>query len=170
MAMVGKEVTNARLAGSGGTKHAVPGAGAPPTTTLDEIASKRKWQRVRLLKSDVDGFDYDVINSAAELIRRDGPLLFFECQYFDDVQRSGFERLLRSLGDAGYTRWTVFDNFGEVMLADTFPAQITQLMSYAWRQNQNRATRTVYYYDILAAGPADASLVDRVLGEYGARP
>ena len=169
MAMVGKEITTAGLAGSGGTKHAVPGAGALATTTLDEIVSRGDRPPIRLLKSDVDGFDYDVINSASELIRRDRPLLFYECQYFDEAQRTGFERLMVSLGEAVYTRWTVFDNFGEVMLSDTSPVQIGQLMAHAWRQNQKRATRTVYYFDILAAGPADAPLVDRVLGEYGAR-
>ena len=169
MAMVGKEVTSAGLAGKGGSKHAVPGAGAVLTTTLDEIASSADRPRTSLLKSDVDGFDYDVINSASDLIRRDRPLLFYECQTADEAQRCGFERLLLSLGEAGYTRWTVFDNFGEVMLADTSPAQISQLMAYAWRQNQKRATRTVYYFDILAAGPADAALVDRVLDAYGAR-
>lgn len=169
MAMVGREVTTAGLEGSGGSKHAVPGAGTLATTTLDEIASSAERPPIRLLKSDVDGFDYDVINSASELIGRDRPLLFYECQTADEAQRCGFERLLLSLGEAGYTRWTVFDNFGEVMLADTSPAQISQLMAYAWRQNQKRATRTVYYFDILAAGPADAALVDRVLDAYGAR-
>ncbi len=168
MAMVGKEVTNAGLAGSGGTKHALPGAGALAATSLDEISLTGDRPPVRLLKSDVDGFDYDVINSASELIRRDRPLLFYECQFFDETQRTGFENLMASLGEAGYMRWTLFDNFGEVMLSDTSPAQIKQLMAYAWRQNQKRATRTVYYYDVLAAVPADAALVDRVLGEYGA--
>ena len=168
-AMVGKDVTHASLAGSGGSRHAVPGAGALAATTLDEMASKGDRPPIRLLKSDVDGYDYDVINSASALIRRDLPLLFYECQYGEPAQRAGFESLLRSLGETGYTRWTVFDNFGEVMLSDTSPSQIEQLMDYVWLQNQKRATRTVYYYDILAAGPADAALVDRVLAAYRAR-
>ena len=168
-AMVGKDISQASLAGSNGSKHAVPGAGGITTTTLDTIFAAGQRAPVRLLKSDVDGFDYDVVNSAADLIRRDRPLIYYECQFFDEPQRSGFEDLMASLSDAGYTHWTVFDNFGEVMLTGSEPAQVRQLMAYSWRQQQKRATRTIYYYDILAAVPADAAFVDQVLAAYGAR-
>jgi FkbM family methyltransferase len=168
-AMVGKDITQASLAGANGSKHAVPGAGGLKTTTLDEIVLSAERPPVRLLKSDVDGFDYDVVNSASELIRRDRPLVYYECHFGNEVQRMGFERLMCSLLEAGYTRWTVFDNFGEVMLSDTSPAQIEQLMAYVQRQNQKLAQRTIYYFDILAAATADGAFVDRVLGAYEAR-
>jgi FkbM family methyltransferase len=168
-AMVGKAITQASLAGRNGSKHAVPGTGEITTTTLDEIVQAASRPPVRLLKSDVDGYDYDVIHSALALIRRDRPLVYYECQFSDEPQRNGFEGLMADLAEAGYTHWTVFDNFGEVMLAGTQPAQIRQLMNYAWRQNHKRATRTIYYYDILAAVASDAAIVDSVLEAYEAR-
>jgi FkbM family methyltransferase len=168
-AMVGRDITQASLAGVNGSKHAVPGAVGLKTTTLDAIVRNAERPTVRLLKSDVDGFDYDVVNSASDLLRRDGPLVYYECHFFDEDQRQGFETLMRSLVDAGYMRWAVFDNFGEILLSDTSPAQIEQLMLYVQRQNQKRAQRTIYYFDILAAGTADAAFIDRVLIDYQAR-
>jgi len=168
-AMIGKDITQASLTGTNGSKHAVPGSGGITTTTLDDIVAAGQRPPVRLLKSDVDGFDYDVVNSAAGLIRHDRPLVYYECQFFDEAQRSGFEELITRLFDADYTHWTVFDNFGEIMLAGTRPAQVRQLMAYSWRQQQKRATRTIYYFDILAAVPADAPFVDQILAAYGAR-
>lgn len=168
-AMVGKEITQAKLAGENGSKHAVLGTGGMVTTTLDAIFESGQRPPVRLLKSDVDGFDYDVVRSAEGLIARYRPLVFYECQFLDDAQRSGFDGLIADLSQLGYSHWTVFDNFGEVMLCGAEPTHVRQLMEYRWRQQHKGATRTVYYYDVLAAVGADAPFIERVLADYAAR-
>jgi FkbM family methyltransferase len=164
--LVGREVTSAALEGSGGTKHAKPGAGGMAASTLDSLLAAQAFAAVRLLKSDVDGFDWDVLNSAAELLRREQPLLFFECHFADAAQRTGYERLVTSLTGLGYRHWTVFDNFGEVLLPAAAPEQLPGLFDYVQRQNQGRSTRTLHYYDLLVAGDNNVALARQAVRTY----
>jgi hypothetical protein len=60
----------------------------------------------------------------------------------------------------------VFDNYGEVMLRTNEVQHLFQLMEYVWRQNSRGATRTIYYYDILAAVSTDVDLIADVLRGY----
>jgi hypothetical protein len=41
-----------------------------------------------------------------------------------------------------------------------------QLCDYLWRQNIGRSTRTIWYYDVLAATAKDGALVDKVIDDY----
>lgn len=157
-AMVGKAVASAALAGGGGTAHAKPGQGMA-TTTLDALVTAP----VTLLKSDVDGFDWDVLDSAEALIARDEPLLFFECLLDSAVQKAGFEATIARLAGQGYADWSVFDNFGGFMGRAATPAPLFALLDYVWQQNQGTASRTIWYVDVLAATPRHRALIDRLL-------
>lgn len=165
-ALIGTATAKAQLAGSGGTKHAVIGAGDHSFQRLDDLVTGN----VRLIKSDVDNFDHDVLDSARAVIEAQRPILLFECQYEQAAQKAGFERTVAWLSATGYSTWVVFDNFGEVMLETGDTASIYQLMDYVWRQNQNQnqnlTTRTTYYYDLLACTAGDSSFVRRVLADY----
>jgi len=165
-ALVGLDVGPVSLEGTGGTKHAKPGGGSMTAATLDALLAQSRFGPVRLLKSDVDGFDHDVIASAGGLLEREAPLLFFECHFADAAQRQGYERLVPWLVGRGYQHWTVFDNFGEVLLASARPEQLSQLFEYVERQNRGRSTRTVHYFDVLAASGADAAFAARVVQSY----
>lgn len=161
--LVGKAVKASGLAGVGGTRHAVIGGECTiPTRPLDEIVRGRG---VRLLKSDVDGFDYDVLVSAEEVIATCAPLLYFECQLDQLFQKSGYLRAFEALLGHGY-RFGFFDNFGEFVCATGDAHQIGQLLEYLWRQNTGHATRTFYYYDVLAVAPTDTALIDDAVGLY----
>ena len=158
-------MTGGTLAGSGGTLMRVAGDDAGfNETTLDAIMAGRC--PVRLLKSDVDGFDYDVIESAEAVIALSWPILFFETLLRHDFQRQGFERIIADLAARGYRNWVVFDNFGEVMFTTRVDAEIIALLGYLWRQECGLATRTVHYFDLLACTDADRSLIDRVISGY----
>lgn len=165
-ALVGLAVTSASLEGSGGTKHAMPGAGGMAASTLDALVAQSRFGSVRLLKSDVDGFDHDVIASASQVLERDAPLLFFECHFADSAQRTAYEQLIPSLVRRGYRHWTVFDNFGEVLLASALAEQLPELFEYVDRQNRGRSTRTVYYFDVLAATDRDAAFAAQAVRAY----
>jgi FkbM family methyltransferase len=166
-AMVGKNIRNASLEGKGGSKHAVVGTGSLNAVPLDElIVSSEAGPPIRLLKSDVDGFDYDVIDSASELLVRDAPVLFFECQIDSALQKVGYENSIKKLESYGYANWIVFDNFGEVMLGTSHTDALLHLMEYVWKQNRNLTTRTIYYFDVLAATDREKRLIDLVLSGY----
>ncbi|HEY1722540.1 MAG TPA: aldo/keto reductase [Magnetospirillaceae bacterium] len=168
-ALVGKSIKDASLQTNGSTSWVAEGAGGAksPTQTIDAIlAGAGRHVDVNLLKVDVDGFDYDVIESATELLERQGPALFFETDVHFPYQRAGYLRLLNRLTEYGYTNWAVFDNFGEVILQTHSVSQVKQLLEYIWRQSDGRTRRTIYYFDILAYKPKDEIFYDIVLADF----
>ncbi len=166
--LVGKNVTKVSLEGSGGTKKAIidHSNGTISSESLDHILLRSKASDVRLLKSDVDGFDYDVIDSAESIINSCSPIIFFECHFDHLFQKIGYEKTIASLKSIGYATWVIFDNFGEIVLRTNDTQQINQLLDYVWRQNIRRATRTIYYYDVLTASNKDNDLIDQVINAY----
>lgn len=168
-ALIGCAITAADLTGGGGSRHACPGeTAAIPTVTLDRLLADRDIRdHVRMIKSDVDGFDYDVLDSAAETIRQHAPLLYFECQCDSTSQRSGFAATLSRLEGLGYCDWSVFDNFGALLLRTGDLATVSQLIDYAWQQRSAALAKpTIYYVDVLAAQKADIEWVSEVLASY----
>jgi FkbM family methyltransferase len=167
-ALVGQHITRASLVGAGGTRRAVVDDSevSAPSRSLDNILSQSGATHVRLLKSDVDGFDYDVIDSADSTLDAEAPIVFFECQLDYASQKAGYEKTIANIETKGYVKWVIFDNYGEVVLHTSDVRMINQLIDYLWRQNMGRSTRTIYYYDILAATKRDGALIDRVIEDY----
>jgi FkbM family methyltransferase len=167
-ALVGARAKTATLEGAKGTRTAVETEGAGlASQRLDALLGAGLPSPLRLLKSDVDGHDHDVIASAEALIEAHRPLIFFECQYDDAGQKAAYLEMLRDLEGRGYRDWAVFDNFGELALRAGEVAPIEQLVEYVWRQTLGRSTRTVHYWDILAiGGEAESRLMDQVLADY----
>ena len=166
--LVGASVTNVTLKGAGGTKKAVqtPGTSGIQSETIDDLLEIPPGKMLALLKSDVDGYDYDVINSAHNVIDSARPLLFFECQLDHAFQKTAYERLISELPTRGYNSFTVFDNFGEVVMRTNDAAAVIQLFNYVWRQNAGRASRTVYYYDILVGEQKHDGLICSCIADY----
>jgi FkbM family methyltransferase len=166
-AFIGKNISDVHLAGSRGTKHAVMNSeGGIKAVSLGDVVPGNLLERIRLIKSDVDGFDYDVIEASNNVISSLGPLVFFECQFDFAPQKSGYVKAIKWLASDGYCDWILLDNFGEVIIRTSNLSVIEQLMEYIWRQNIGKATRTIYYMDILAARSHDSDLLDAVLSGY----
>jgi FkbM family methyltransferase len=170
--LIGKDITSASLEGVNGTKHAIVndtsciGKSTLKSQTLDSIATSLSAQNIKLLKSDVDGFDYDVIDSAEETIKKCNPILFFECQIDHNYQRTGFENTIIHLSKAGYTNWTIFDNFGELVFQTNNAEEVNQLFGYVWRMSSGHSQITFPYFDLLAATIKDEETVSRAVTEY----
>jgi FkbM family methyltransferase len=159
------------LTGVGGTKHRddaiVANDGAIKSRKLADILDEFDiGMNLRLIKSDVDGYDYEVINSAGKWLESSKTMLFFECQYSDRTQRNGFIRLLEELLYLGFSDFWFFDNFGGFLLNSKDSHIHKQLMDYVWRQNQEIYSRTVYYFDILASKPNDYELITKIVNQY----
>ena len=175
--LVGLTVKSAVLSGTGGTRGAKPldplnkTQAAPDvqqSATLDALLehSDLRSKRVRLLKSDVDGYDFDVLDSAASTIATHTPLVFFECQYDNDAQRAGFSSTLRSFVQRQYANFWLFDNFGNPLLGTRDLATVEQVLDYVSRENRKKSTRTFYYVDILMCHDRDAELARRMVDEF----
>ncbi|MGA2046560.1 MAG: FkbM family methyltransferase [Terracidiphilus sp.] len=167
-ALVGRQIAEASLAGSGGTRRAIIGHRDESilSRSLDDILSHCEAASVSLLKSDVDGFDYDVIDSSDLILRTHMPILYFECQFDCISQKEAFEKTIAGLEEMGYVNWVMFDNFGETVLRTRDILTVYQLFDYVWRQCLGRSTRTIGYFDVLACTAKDSVLIEKVVDDY----
>lgn len=172
--LAGKNINGVILTGANGSKSAaLPAAESSnsdilASKTLDDIAvdSGISLDKVSLIKVDTDGYDYDVLASAEQIISRSNPLLFFECQFLDETQKCEFKSLFQVLDRHGYKSWAVFDNFGALVMRVSSIDEILQLIDYIWLQNLGKSARTIYYLDILAATQASEANINAILDSY----
>jgi FkbM family methyltransferase len=173
-ALVGLQIGAAGLTGSGGTRKAMPVTTLPTTSaavlhteTLDTILQKWPTKPVSLLKIDVDGYDFDVLDSASHLISTQRPLLFFEYQCDHVAQQQGYQRTLLQLAAQGYQHWLLFDNFGQLILSTGEPAVLFQLQAYICQQRPLNTAGKIEYFDILAATAEHSALIEKILQQQG---
>jgi len=91
-----------------------------------------------LIKIDVDGMDYDVLNSYKF---DQQPMLYFEADYQTETQLELFKKLIYDLVKKSYSEFYLFDNFGElvtVVFADDID-YIDSLFNYVWNLNKGAA-------------------------------
>jgi FkbM family methyltransferase len=164
--MVGEPGAKKSLSGGGGTRISLDAADGVSTKSLDDILRDADQGKPRLIKSDVDGYDHDVLRSGLRTISAHRPLLFFECQCDRQGQLDAYREILVTLEGLGYASWTVFDNYGGVLLHDVGRAHVEQLLAYVWSQRGEAGTRTIWYLDVLAGSADDAPMVREAIRSY----
>lgn len=178
-ALVGAHQPASVLHGDGGTKSAraagertSPAEEVHRATRLDDIVAREPLapRRVRLLKSDVDGYDFDVLASAGALLDDPRLLVFFECYAEDDAQRAGYAGLFAQLGDRGYHHFSFFDNFGNFLrhIESAEPGGIRRQLDEVWQDPPPGVARKIFYVDVLACKDADTAFIRRVVTEFQA--
>lgn len=121
-----------------------------------------------LLKVDTDGYDFDVISSAEEILSHSEPILFWENEISEDFQNIGFNNLYYLLEKKGYTHIYIFDNFGNLMIEEADFATLRNINSYVYTMKKYNCTRTIYYTDILASTERNYTFVRKAIDEYKA--
>lgn len=163
---VGHQITNLSLDKKGGTAKANLISGNIKSKTLDDILNDfENIEKIKLLKVDTDGFDYDVLESSLKTIEKHKPILFFECQYELEYQKTNYKNIIKKLQSLGYFHWTLFDNFGEKIITTQNLETIYSLMEYVWNQNLGKTKRTIFYYDLLVCCDNNKEIVDKVIKE-----
>jgi FkbM family methyltransferase len=167
---VGKSINDVSLDGAGGTKHAVLGSGVIKSKTMFDILTncKIEKERISLLKTDVDGFDWDVLRSSYNLLSHH-PYIFFECQYSNLEQLENYKDIFSELISLGYSKFAFFDNYGQYICATGNIAKIFELLDYVKRQNFYSSTRTIFYYDVFAYPLEKDIQVMRLINDYNTR-
>lgn len=152
-AAVGPAGIAGALSTGGGTGTFVPGSGEGLTLVpLDTIlAEAAPGESLSLIKCDVDGFDGAALLSGAESIARDRPLLFFENEVQQIKSARDLAELYGLLSHSGYDWFTVFDNFGAIILETSSIDVVMDLNAYVYGQNGEHSDRTIYYTDVLAS-------------------
>ncbi len=178
-AFVGRDVHPIHMVGGGGTKRAqVEGKTQGnyksffaknkdiTVVLVDSIIADCDKTCVRLLKSDVDGFDYDIINSAIETVTRSKPLLYFEMDYTDEDQMENFIRCVTMLHKLGYEHWYLFDNQGNFLIKERDIENINQLIFHVFGQKTRIYPRTIHYLDVLVCTNEQEKFIDSVIETY----
>jgi FkbM family methyltransferase len=114
----------------------------------------------KLLKTDTEGFDFDILRQSLEFIRSSKPVIFFEYDPgFSIAEPKAGLDTISALIDAGYSDFVYYDNYGNFLIhvmASQFSI-LTDLDNYL---ASNRAFGiAVYYFDVCAFHRHDADLV-----------
>ena len=136
---------------------------------LDEIISDnitKKEFKISLIKTDTDGYDYDVINSAQRYVDEFKPILFFECFFAYDWQKDEYKKLIERIHASEYSNFYIFDNFGAYIFKTSCYLQIIDFFEYNFDQSMNRTTKTIQYIDVVACTEADELVVEDALEKF----
>ncbi|HMP31286.1 MAG TPA: FkbM family methyltransferase [Saprospiraceae bacterium] len=133
-------------------------------STLDSIIED--CSNVVLLKVDIDGFDFDVIQSADKICKESEPILFWENEISEEFQYQGFNELYAWLENRDYKYIYIFDNFGNLILSDCDFKQLRSLNYYLYSMKKNGNTRTIHYFDILASTEKYRYTVEKAIDVY----
>ena len=82
---------------------------------LDDIITEYKIKNIKLIKVDVDGFDYNILFSAINELKNNKPDIFFEYMPLDKLAKKNYLRLIEKLNEIGYSNWTMLDNYGSII-------------------------------------------------------
>ena len=122
----------------------------------------------KLLKTDTEGFDFDILRQSLEFLRQSKPIIFFE--YDPNLKPSEPEAGLETIAaliDAGYSTFVYFDNFGNRLLY----ADAKQLGLFADLDNYLASNRrygtAVYYFDVCAYHQEDTDIAHLLKADPG---
>lgn len=152
-AIVGPEEASGFIEEANSTGKTVISETGSPMMSLDRIAEAVCGGQCApiLIKVDTDGYDAAVIMSGRHLIWDHQPLLFWENEVIDDDNLRTYYDTYDFLYKSSYTVYTVFDNFGNVMIDSTDRNGLRDIARYITTLNDGLSTRTIYYVDVLAS-------------------
>jgi len=108
-----------------GTKSLVESSYGLKTKKLDEIIIEHNIKNIVLIKVDVDGYDYNVLFSGMNQIKKYKPVLFFE---YMSLNEFGYIDLINKLYEIGYKNWTALNNYGEIIFENKSYTDILRLI------------------------------------------
>ncbi len=132
---------------------------------LDVILSAHpRFKRSRLLKTDTDGSDFDILISSIDFIRTNLPVLYFEYDptFRKDGVACGLE-VIEQLAAAGYDKMFIYDNFGNFL--EFIEWNVTDRMRDLSRFVMSHLLlgRQIYYLDVCAFSDADGDIAADLL-------
>ncbi len=132
-------------------------------STLIELYPK--FQSTKLLKIDVDGYDFDIINNSIDTISLLKPIICFE--YDTSFRATGKAESLNAVENLfkiGYSYFLVYDNFGNYLLHLTEKdiEKFIDLNAYLNCNRHKSGKPAVFYFDIYAFPVVDFDLFSAV--------
>ena len=124
------------------------------------------YSDIVLIKSDVDGYDFDVIQSSEKILTQSEPILFWENQILDDFQYKEYGKFYDFLEEKGYSNLYIFDNFGNLLVEKSNFKTLRDINAYLYNIEKYKATRTFFYTDILASTEKRVSIIESAVVDY----
>lgn len=98
-----------------GTKSLIESDLGNKSKKLDDIIMEYKIKNIKLIKVDVDGFDYNILFSAINELKNNKPDIFFEYMPLNESGKKNYLRLIEKMNEIGYSNWTMLDNYGSII-------------------------------------------------------
>ena len=98
-----------------GTKSLIESDLGIKSKKLDDIIIDYKIKNIKLIKVDVDGYDYNILFSAINELTNNKPDIFFEYMPLDELGKKNYLKLIKKLNEIGYSYWTILDNYGSII-------------------------------------------------------
>jgi FkbM family methyltransferase len=124
-----------------------------------------KFQSTKLLKIDVDGYDFDIINNSVDTISLLQPIICFE--YDTSFRATGKAESLNAVENLfkiGYSYFLVYDNFGNYLihLTEKDIEKFIDLNAYLNCNRHKSGKPAAFYFDIYAFPMVDFDLFSAV--------
>ena len=95
-------------------------------------------------------------------------MLFWENQFNDDVEEQDLHAFYDAIEALGYRHIWIFDNYGNLMLAECGYEALCDLNRYIISQERYACTRTVWYTDVLAVTDRHLERARHAISDYKA--
>ena len=160
---IGNEIKKANIEGKDGTKKVLEKTNKNlpllKSKKLDHFFLNEK-KNVSLLKSDVDGFDYDVLNSSIKIIKKNKPIIFFEC-YTNSKNLDNYLNLVTKLKKLGYNGFILFNNYGELKILTNNVNIVRKKIKKQYLKEKNR-----YFFDVLMYTQKNKKIIIKAINEF----
>jgi len=124
------------------------------------LKDRPAFSDAKLLKTDTEGFDFDILRQSADYVLSAKPIIFFEYDSsLTPHEPTAGLSTIQYLTRAGYSDFIYFDNFGNYLLhaGSCAPGVFADLDHYL--SSNRRHGVAVYYFDICAFHNDDQDLV-----------
>ena len=154
-----------KLVGKGGTKSMqITNQSSLKTATLDSLCSGiNADSQISLIKTDVDGFDFDVLLSGRLIISEKQPLVFTEIYFIDSSSLGKYLNVVNFLISANYTHAFIFKNTG----AFECSIDLNQLEDFLLKSvNSLNMFVGVSYFDIMFSADNFTNIANLAVNDF----
>ncbi|BAZ32862.1 type 11 methyltransferase [Cylindrospermum sp. NIES-4074] len=162
----GNNFKNVELVKSSGTARAVERENKiVKSDSLESILKDYNLPKCVLLKTDTDGFDFEILLSSLSIIEEYSPILYWENEILSLEHIALAKALLNKLTEMNYRKYIVLDNFGNPLIYEGSSQWIEQMNEYLFN-NIHTKNNTFYYTDIVAFPERYSHLIPQISSDY----
>jgi hypothetical protein len=143
----GKDLVGSLYHQSGTAKFYEGRAGSEKIKTkrLCEIADSK----VCFVKTDTDGFDFQILISSLDWLQHSCPGVLFENQIFSEADLENANYLYEQLWKIGYRFYIVWDDSGLHIVSTNDLDTLIRLNYYLFKASQQKSPMRIYNFDVL---------------------